>query len=276
LTVSILDRNGRPYPGLKPENFSAWVDKVPRQIISLAIDTRPASIGLLVDASGSIGPLGKKASKEYWRNIGDQVLRFLEINNPENEYFAAIFDEKVAISERWIGSDPSVLQKVIAPGNRTGTAFLDALYYSVQNVMNGRHSRRVIVMISDGEENCSKRTFKDVRELLKRSDVIFYAIAIGNDEGIPLGAEGTIVLDEFAGLTGGRAYVLPPKSKAEVLKEVFDVIAEELKNQYRLSIEKPVVAGSEKFRKFKVKTGPREKDEKWPKLYIRTREGYYQ
>ena len=273
-----MDEKGRPYPGLKPENFSAWVDKVPRNIISLTVDSRPASVALLIDVSSSIGPTGKKQFKEFSQRVEDQVLRFLDISNPENEYFAVVFDGRVAMSERWIGPDRAVFQKLSAPGDHLGTALYDALYYGIQNVMNGRHSRRVIVLISDGQDNKSKRMFNELLALLKRSEVTLYAIALIDQEGwgSALGQEGIGVLDELAGMTGGRAYVLPQKSKPELLKEAFDVIAAELQNQYRLSIEKPVVAGPEKYRKLKVKIGPVEKQSKLPKLYLRTREGYYQ
>ena len=275
--VSVTDEKGRTYRGLKPENFSVSVDKTPRKIISLTSDNQPLNVGLLVDVSSSIGPSGKRETQRFWRNVSDGAVGFLKASNPENDYSALMFDSKVGPTERWTGPDISALKKLSPPGNHLGTAFFDALYLSVQNVMSGRHSRRALLMITDGQDNNSKRTFNEVVSLLKRSDVVVYAIGLMTEEdaGSALGQEYASVLDELTGLTGGRVWFMSPKSKPEDFKEAFDWIASDLQNQYRLSIEKQVLPGPEKFRKLRFKLElPKEKGR--PKLYVRCRDGYYQ
>ena len=275
--VSVTDEKGRTYRGLKPENFSASVDKAPRKIISLTADNQPLSVGLLVDVSRSVGPLGTREAQKFWTKLGDGVVGFLKASNPENDYFALMFDSKVGSTERWTGPDTAVLSKLSPPGNHLGTAFFDALYSGVQNVMTGRHSKRALVMITDGQDNNSKRTFNEVVSLLKRSDVTVYAIGLMTeaDTGSALGQEYAGVLDELTGLTGGRVWFMSPASKPEAFKAAFEWIASDLQNQYQLSIEKQVLAGPEKFRKLRLKLDlPKEKDR--PKLHVRSRAGYYQ
>ena len=273
--VSVTDEKGRTYRGLKPENFSASVDKAPRKIISLTANNQPLSVGLLVDASRSIGPSGTREAQEFWRKLGDGAVEFLKASNPENDYFALMFDGKVGPTERWTGPDASVLSKLSPPGHHLGTAFFDALYSGVQNVMSGRHSRRALLMITDGQDNNSKRTFNEVVSLLKRSDVIVYAIGLITDEGSALGQEYAGVLDELTGLTGGRVWFMSPGSKPEAFKAAFEWVASDLQNQYQLSIEKQDLPGPEKFRKLRLKLDlPKEKGR--PKLYVRCRDGYYQ
>ena len=275
--VSVTDEKGRTYRGLKPENFSAAVDKAPRKIISLIADNQPLSAGILVDVSRSIGPSGTPEAEKFWRKLGDGAVGFLQASNPENDYFALMFDAKVGLAERWTGPDISVLSKLSPPGNHLGTAFFDALYLGIQNVMSGRHSRRVILMITDGQDNNSKRTFNEVVSLLKRSDVVVYAIGLitEKDAGSALGQEYAGVLDELTGLTGGRVWFMSPGSKLEAFKEAFEWIAADLQNQYQLSIEKLDLPGPEKFRKLRLKLDlPKEKGR--PRLYVRCRDGYYQ
>jgi len=275
--VSVTDDKGRTYRGLKPENFSAWVDKAPRKIISLTADNQPASVGLLFHVSGSIGPSGTREAQNFWRKLGDGAAGFLKASNPENDYFASMFDANVALTERWTGPDISVLNKLSPLGNHLGTSLYDALYFGIQNVMSGRHSRRALLMISDGQDNNSKRTFNEVKALLKRSDVIVYAIGLMREEqaGSSLDQEGAAVLDELTGPTGGRVWLISRGSKREAFKEAFEWIASDLQNQYQLSIEKQDVPGPEKFRKLKLKLElPKEKG--GPKLYVRCRDGYYQ
>lgn len=275
INVSVTDEKGRTYRGLKPENFSASVDKVPRKILSLTADNQPLNVGILVDVSGSVAPSGSREAQKFWRTLSDGAVGFLKASNPENDYFASVFDANVATTERWTGPDVSALNKLSPLGNYRGTSFYDALYFGVQNVMSGRHSRRVILMISDGQDNNSKRTFNEVRSLLQRSDVIVYAIGLFDDAGSSLGQEGVGVLEELTDPTGGRVWIMSPKSKPEDFKEAFAWIASDLQNQYQLSIEKQDLPGPEKFRKLKLKLElPKEKGR--PKLYVRCRDGYYQ
>jgi hypothetical protein len=112
--------------------------------------------------------------------------------------------------------------------------------------------------------------------LLKRSDVVVYAIGLMTEEnaGSALGQEYAGVLEELTGLTGGRVGFMSPGSKSEALKAAFEWIASDLQNQYQLSIEKQDLPGPEKFRTLKLKLDlPKEKGR--PKLYVRSRAGYY-
>lgn len=209
--------------------------------------------------------------------MGDGVAAFLSANNPENDYFASMFDGKIALTQRWTGPDISLLENLTPPGDYRGTALYDALYFGVQTVMSGRHSRRVIVLISDGDDNASKRTFNEVAELLRRSDVTLFSIGLIDEATAQssIAIEGARVLEDLAAMTGGRQWFFSRSLNAEVLKEVFHQLAAELQNQYQLSIEKQDVRGREKFRKVTVKLNmPKEKGR--PKLYVRCRHGYYQ
>lgn len=103
-TVSVTDDKGRTYRGLKPENFSASVDKAPRKIISLTAENQPLSVGLLVDVSRSVGPLRTRDAQKFWTRLGDATAGFLKASNPENDYFALMFDSEVGPTEPMDGS----------------------------------------------------------------------------------------------------------------------------------------------------------------------------
>lgn len=273
----VTDDKGRLYSGLKAENFSASIDKEPVKILSVEVDRSPATIGLILDASGSIAPSSQRDLNAFWRKISASVKRFMEASNEENEYFAVVFDGKVSMSKSWTGSDTPELGNLGANDRPLGTALYDAIYYGIQNANNGRHSRRIVMILSDGQDNNSKRTFNDVRDLIKKSDVTVSAIGLvpGLGGASSLGMEGQGVLDELSGLSGGRAVFIDQHAKLEVLDQTFALFAAEIQNQYRVSVEKQTLAGKEKWRKLRLKLDlPKEKG--WPKLYVRTRDGYYQ
>lgn len=276
--ASVTDDKGRLYSGLKAEYFSAWIDKEPVKITSVGVDQGPATIGLILDTSGSIAPSNRRELNAFWRQITASVQRFMEASNQENDYFAVVFDETVSMTKSWSGTDSPQLGTLTSDDDKPiGTTLYDALYYGIQNVINGRHSRRVVLILSDGQDNNSKRTFMDVRDLIKKSDVTVYAIGMvpGLDGGRSLGMEGQGVLEELARLSGGRALFVDQHARLEVLNQAFAQIALEIQNQYRVSVETQTLTGKEKWRKLRLKLDlPKEKGR--PKLYVRTREGYYQ
>lgn len=275
--ISVVDEGGKPYAGLKPEDFAAWVNDSPRKVLSLSTDSTPVSIGLLIDNSGSMPAASKKAGEEFAQRLTDEIVRLLRISHPDNDYFVSQFDKKVAQTEWWTGADTSVISKLEPPGNFNGTTLYDALYLGVQHVMKGRHSRRAILIISDGTDNGSKRTRKETIELIKKSDVTIYAIAIRRREQKSewVAEEGVDLLEQLAKVSGGHAVRLSSESKPEVITQTFDTIAANLREQYRLSVETDNVAGPEKWHKLKLKLNlPKENGR--PKLYLQSRQGYYQ
>lgn len=274
----VTDDKGRLYSGLKTENFSAWIDKEPVKILSVEAELSPATIGLILDTSGSIAPSNQRDLNAFWRKISASVKRFMEASNEENEYFAVVFDGKVSMSKSWTGIDSPKLGNLSVDDDKPyGTALFDAIYHGIQNTNNGRHSRRILLILSDGQDNNSKRTFNEVRDLIKKSDVTVCAIGLvpGLGGASSLGMEGQGVLDELSGLSGGRAVFIDQHAKLEVLDQAFALFAAEIQNQYRVSVEKQTLAGKQKWRKLRLKLDlPKEKGR--PKLYVRTRDGYYQ
>ena len=275
--ISVVDEIGRPYEGLKPEDFAAWVNDAPRRVLSLSTDDTPVSVGLLLDTSGSMPAVSQKAGEEFAQRLSDEIFRLLEIGNPQNDYFVSQFDKKLTQTEWWTGADTSVISKLEPPGNLNGTALFDALYLGVEHVMKGRHSRHAILLISDGIDNGSKRTKKETIELIKKSDVTIYAIAIAPRERKSqfVAEESVYLLEELAKVSGGRAVRLSSESKPEVVTETFDSFAANLRQQYRLSVETDNAGAPEKWHKLKLKLNlPKESGH--PKLYLQTRAGYYQ
>jgi VWFA-related protein len=273
--VSVTDENAKPFSGLKPENFSITVDKSQREIKSFRAESVPASIGILVDSSGSMRPTKSKVVEEFQRKMSEGLSRFVGVSNPENYYFAAAFDAKVAFPEAWIKAGERV--DLFSSGDPRGTALYDSMYYGLQRMATARHSRRVLLVVSDGMDNASKRIFKDVRELIKNSDVTVYAIGIiqPEGEGTALGMEGQGVLDELTGVSGGRTFFLRYDAKVEIVKGVFDLLARDIHGQYQLTIDKEPGATPKKWRKIKLKLN--KGDAKgWPKLFVKTRDGYFQ
>jgi VWFA-related protein len=129
-------------------------------------------------------------------------------------------------------------------------------------------------LISDGQDNFSRRTFNQLGELLKDSDVMIYGIGVvmPSDVGSSLGAEGSGIMMELAEITGGETF--PSRTRQE-LRQATESISIQLRHQYRIGF-RARTSPPHKWHRLKLKVIPRPNAPKeFSKLAVRTRQGYF-
>jgi Ca-activated chloride channel family protein len=254
--TSVTDPLNRYVTGLGQEHFHLFEDKVEQSIVHFTQEQAPISVGIIFDISGSM--------KEYFASAKKSILRFLESGSPHDEFFLVSFNHKVAL-EADFTNQSSNIQNIVSfrtPGGRT--ALYDAVYMGLEKAKEGKHDKKAIVIITDGEDNSSRYSFGEVKELAKESDVQIYAIG---EEGKM--QYGKSIIQDLVNLTGGRAFF--PHSFSE-LDYYVDLIHAELRNQYVIGYHSTNKAQDGKWRKIRVKL---DAPEGLPKLAVRAREGYY-
>jgi Ca-activated chloride channel family protein len=264
LTVTVTDTYGRYVSGLSKTAFSVFDDKQPQEITFFSDDDAPVSVGVIFDVSGSM-------SGDKVRRARDALSKFIQTSHDNDEYFLIAFNSRAQLLLDKTRDGDSILNKLTFVETKSQTALYDACYLGVEKVQRGSHPKRALLLISDGQDNDSRYTFNEVRKLLKESDVVLYAIGIlsGSDAGSSLGMEGQGVLDELSGVSGGKAFF--PRSAAE-MDDIFEQIALELRHQYSIGYKPDSFANDGKWHRVKVKVqAPRG----LPKLFVRSREGYY-
>jgi Ca-activated chloride channel family protein len=277
LTTTVLDQKGNYVVGLNNSAFTIYDNKTPQAISYFATGDEPVAIGVLIDLSGSMLELG---GRPQLKTAADSVFRFLRLSHSENEYFLIGFTTRPQLLTDWIrGSDAfaGALKKVV-PGTKEGlnTALYDACFLGIEKLRNSAYRKRAMLLISDGLDNESRYTFKELRDFIKESDVLLYSIGISpsdNFSGTTLGMEGYAVLNELSSITGGVA-VFPEGNKK--IEAAFEQIAIELRNQYSLGFRPAETSAERKWHKLKVKvTPPLNAPRNMTKLIVRSREGYY-
>lgn len=245
-------------------------DKTPREITSFSHDDVPHSMGVILDMSSS---MDEKKSARHATQFFDA---FLNASNKANEYFIMGFAIRPAIVFDWTTDIRGILSRLVPPrGGSRSTALYDALYLGIEKVKSGKHRRRAIILITDGQDNGSNYTFSEVRESLRESDVVLYVIALVSEDapGSPLGIEAASALSELSSVTGGKVFYA---EKKERIKEAFEVLAAEIRNQYRVGFKPLGTVGKPKWRSVKVKvTPPQNAPPEFRNLIVRSREGYY-
>lgn len=263
LTVTVTDTYGRFVTGLGKNAFTIYDDKEPQEISFFSDEDAPVSLGIVFDVSGSMS--GDKISKAR-----EALQRFIDTSHTRDEYFLIGFNQRAQLLlERTRDSD-ALLQKLTFVDTKGQTALYDACYLGVERVTRGAHQKRAILLISDGQDNSSRYTFSELRRLLKETDVIIYAIGIvSSHDDSQLGYAGRSILEELAGVSGGKAFF--PSTGAE-MNDTFERIALELRTQYSIGYRPSNFANDGKWHKIKIKVQP---PRGFPRLFVRGREGYY-
>jgi Ca-activated chloride channel family protein len=263
-TVTVTDTYGRFVSGLSKNAFTVLDEKKPQEITYFSDDDSPVSVGVIFDVSGSM-------SGDKVKRARDALAKFIQTSHNSDEYFLIAFNTRAQLLLDKTRDGNSVLDKLTFVQTRNNTALYDACYLGVEKVQRGAHPKRALLLISDGQDNNSRYTFNELRRLLKESDVVLYGVGIlsGSDAGSALGMEGQGILDELAGVSGGKAFF--PRSAAE-MDDIFEQIALELRHQYSIGYRPSNFTNDGKWRRVKVKVTP---PRGLPRLFVRSKEGYY-
>jgi Ca-activated chloride channel family protein len=263
LTVTVTDTYGRFVTGLGQNAFTVTDDKTPQEITFFSDEDAPVSLGVVFDVSGSMS--GDKIAKAR-----EALSKFIDTSHSRDEYFLIGFNNRAQLLLDHTRDSDALLQKLTFVQTKGQTALYDATYLGVERVSRGAHPKRAILLISDGQDNSSRYTFTELRRLLKESDVIIYAIGIvdGHDDS-QLGYTGRAILEELAGVSGGKAFF--PSTSAE-MNDTFERIALELRTQYSIGYRPTNFANDGKWHKLKIKVQP---PRGFPRLFVRGREGYF-
>ena len=264
--VSASDAAGQPVKDLKVEDIVIEEEGKPQQVVALGEPGKtPVEIALLFDVSGSTHAL-----IDFERQAATQFIK--EVLKPSDT--VSVFS--IGVTPKLVKARTTNSEEAIAGIGTIGplkepTAFFDAVVEAAQYMDKSADpgSRRVLVIISDGQENFSKKsTLSDALREVQKSDCLFYAINPNGGElrlnNISLKGQG--VLDSLASQTGGMAFTL---RKVEELEAVFRQIAAELQAQYLFGYYSNDEQSDGSFKKIAVRAPKR------PDLRIRSRQGYY-
>lgn len=278
LNVLVTSEKGRVALGLDREDFSISVDKRPRSVLSISDREIPASVGIVIDRSSSLEHYGAKAEAVFKEKLKQGLERFITLSPTSNEYFLLTFADTVSIVQDWTNDPGAVTGKLDGIEYKGNTSFYDAVNDAIRKVATGRHSKQVVIVITDGLDSGSKATFNQLRESLKRSNVILYAVGIQDPKSSAsaLGMESVGVLEELTAYVGGRAFFTEMDSNAKAFHEIFELVTIELRSQYQLVINRESsVGGKEKWHQLKVRATRVDPSGKPKELKVRTRHGYY-
>ena len=265
--VSVRDRGGRYITGLTRDAFTVIDDGKPQTLAMFSADEVPATVGLLIDNSNSMQP-----SRD--RVIASSVA-FTKNSHPEDEIFVLTFNETVrqawgprVIGEMHPGAFAVAMSDAITA--RGMTAIYDGIAAGLSRLEQAKHTRQVLIVVSDGGDNASHVKRDELLKQVHDSDATVYAVAIVD----PLIRDGSnpALLRRLARSTGGEFYY--PR-KVDEISAAFQGIAKDIRNAYTIA-SAPTKGGDGAAlgRRRTVRVYVRSQDSRV--LTVRARDGYFE
>ena len=260
LHASVIDDHQHIVTNLDRNAFSVFEDGKPQQIISFHHVDIPVAMGIVIDNSGSM--------REKRNKVNQAALNLVRSSNPKDEVFIVNFNDEQYLDQDFTNNllkMKEALEKIDARG---GTALYDAVVASADHLkQDARLEKRVIFVVTDGEDNASSETLEQaVKQLQQENGPSVYAIGVLGDEEHPKRAKRALQI--IADRTGGIAFF--PKTLDEV-DAISKTIANDIRNQYAIGYKPTTPKGAGGFRQVRVDA----KAKGHSKLVVRTKSGYY-
>jgi Ca-activated chloride channel family protein len=183
VTATVTDRTGRFVSDLRREDFRIYEDGVEQRISHFSNERVPVSLGIALDTSGSMDGEKIRAARRA-------LDRFLfDLLDRDDEVFLYRFDARPELIAGWT-TDRNRLSAAlgrIAP--RGGTALYDTVAEAVPLAQSGTHKKKALVIISDGNDTSSATDVPELKQLIRETEVLVYAVGIDGDGTITGGTQ---------------------------------------------------------------------------------------
>jgi VWFA-related protein len=264
LNASVLDGNGRAVQTLPREAFQVYEDGVQQAVSSFRHEDLPVSLGILIDASGSM--YDKRAA------VGKASLDLVRLSNPQDEAFLVDFAFDPYIDADFTHDIKKLEEGLNFVKAAGGTAMYDAVVASADYLSrNAKQPKQILLLITDGDDNASSSTLEEtIRRVQELDGPTIYCVGLlfGPDEDKRESRHARRVLETLAEQTGGVAYF--PR-KLEEVDSIAAQVAADIRQQYTISYSSTKPARLGGYRAVHVAVQAKG----YSKLSVRTRSGYF-
>ena len=172
VTATVTDEDGRFVPGLRREDFSVYEDGKLQDVSHFSNDRVPVSLGIILDTSGSMTAEKMSAA----RSAIDRLI--YDLLDKEDELFLVDFSTRARLRQDWT-TDRNLISRAVRETNATGgTAIYDAVSTAIPTAQAGMHVKKALLLISDGNDTNSATSVGSLRQQIRESEVLVYALGI--------------------------------------------------------------------------------------------------
>src|SRR5262245_58288669 len=172
VTATVTDSNGRFVSGLKQDNFTVYEDGQIQDVSHFSADRVPVSLGIALDASGSMSPEKLSTARAAIERL---IFKLLD---QEDELFFVEFATRARLTQGWTTNRELIsaaLRRVEPVG---GTALYDAVAEALPTAEEGRNRKKALLVISEGNYTNSNISVNALRQRIRESEVLVYALGV--------------------------------------------------------------------------------------------------
>ncbi len=271
LHATVVNKKGHRVNNLTQKDFRVLENGVPQKISVFSHADIPVTMGIVIDDSGSM--------RDKRPEVNAAALTFVKTSNPDDQVFVVNFNDEYYLDTP--GNFAANMEELRAAlskiDSRGGTALYDAVYASLDHLKLGNRDKKVLLVITDGEDNASRYSFAQLVHHAQQSNAVIYCIGLLGEERpgglfkIHGGGDKRAkkVLEELAEVTGGKAYF--PRSLDQVTP-VCEKIARDIREQYTFGYYPTDQKKDGTFRRVQIEFTNKYDSKHYR---IRTRPGYY-
>jgi Ca-activated chloride channel homolog len=259
--VTVTDTHGRNVRGLDRQNFRVFDGSEPRPIVAFSREDAPVSVGLIFDSSRSM--------RDKFTAARDAAARLFQQLNPDDEAFLVTVSDEAVLKHDFTTNLGDVGDALVFAGPDGATSLLDGIYLGIEHMKKAHNPRKALIVVSDGGENNSRYTLRELVGKAVESDTLIYTVCLFRNPQALEEIDGPSLLEDLAAKTGGMWFLT---KELNDFGNIMSTIGVTLHNQYVLGYHPPENAPSGKYRKIKVQLllPPG-----MPPLQIYARAGYY-
>ncbi len=263
LHTTVLDDRGKFADGLKQENFRVFEDKIEQKLAIFKREDVPVSMGLVIDNSGSM--------RDKRPRVNEAAITLVEASNKNDEAFVVNFNDDfyLDLDKDFTNSIPELKEALERIDSRGSTALYDAIIGSLDHLKKASKDKRVLLVVTDGEDNTSHNSLEKAIREIQKTDTVVYTIGLLSEESKKNAKKAKRALEQIALASGGLSYF--PENVDDV-HNICQQVAHDIRNQYILAYYPTNERKDGTFRQVTVQVIP---PRGHGKLTPRTRNGYY-
>lgn len=267
LHASVLDLRGHVVTDLPKGAFRVFENKIEQELSVFRREDLPVTVGLVIDNSGSM--------REKRDKVNSAALTFVKTSNPADEVFVVNFNDDYFLDlEKDFTNNVDELKEALERiDSRGSTALYDAVIGSLDHSKKGTKDKKVLLVISDGEDTASRGGSKSAlqRAIMEaqKSEAVIYTIGLLGSEKKAEARRAREAMKQLAGATGGQAFF--PEGLEDV-EPICAQIANDIRSQYTLAYYPTNASRDGSFRAVQVQVNP---PRNRGKLNVRHRTGYF-
>jgi Ca-activated chloride channel homolog len=187
VTATVTDDTGRFVSGLRKEDFTVYDNGAKQEVMYFSSERVPVSLGIVLDVSGSMTP----DKMSYARAAIDRFI--FDLLSPDDELFFMEFNTRGRITQQWMKDRRQISRAVSRANSSGGTAMYDAVSDALPLASAGENRKKALLVISDGNDADSEMSIAELRQQIRESEVLVYALGVdGTSRGSSRRTGGTV------------------------------------------------------------------------------------